>query len=300
MERRQFLHTAAALSATALAPHAPGAAMSAESASTEFIDTQVWLGEWPTRRIIPASTPALVAKLQLHGVTEAWAGNFDAALHADIGAANTRLAAACAQDGGGVLLPFGTINPTLPDWEDEVRRCAEVHRMRGLRLLPNYHRYSLTDPRFLSLLALATERGLLVQIAVAIEDERTQNPALAVPPTDLAGLANALDRVPTAHVMLLNSFMRTGSGTAATLNRLAATQRVSHDIAALEGVAGVEKLLEASPEARLVFGSHTPFFYFESALLKLHESVLKTAQSAALRSTNARTALADSARSRKR
>jgi hypothetical protein len=296
MERRQFFHTAAALSATALAPPALGAVMSAATGSADFIDTQVWLGQWPTRRISPASTPALVAKLQLHGVTEAWAGNFDAALHADIGAANARLAVACARDGGGVLLPFGTVNPTLPDWEDEVRRCAEIHRMRGLRLLPNYHRYSLTEPRFVRLLALAAERGLLVQIAVAIEDERTQNPALAVPPTDVAGLANALDRVPTARVMLLNSFMRAGAGSAATLNRLAATRRVSHDIAALEGVAGVEKLIEASPEAQLVFGSHAPFFYFESALLKLHESVLKPAQSAALRSTNARAALADWAR----
>lgn len=284
MHRRQFLLRTAALAALpAIASGAP--------ADEGLIDTNVWLGHWPIRRSW-ATTPAqLVAKLRKHGVTSAWAGSFDGALHTDIAGVNARLAEDCARDGGGVLVPFGTINLTLPEWEDDLRRCHEVHRMPGVRLMPNYHGYALDDARLARLLDLAAQRRLLVQIALTMEDDRSQNPAFDAAPVIPAPLADLVEKNPAARVMLLNATSRLLAGNNPLLKRLTAAG-VTVEIATLEGAAGIEGLLKGVPAARLAFGSHAPYFYFEAALLKLQESALTPAQLAAIRSGHARAALA--------
>lgn len=286
MERRRFLTRAAALAALPLADSA--AASAAEAA---FIDTNVTLGSWPTRHS-PFSTPdRLAAKLRQHGVTAAWVAASDAVLHTDLAGANARLAADCADARrDGLLRPFGTVNPTLPDWAEDLRRCHEFHQMPGIRLYPNYHGYGLDDARFASLLAEAAGRGLLVQIALTMEDDRTPNPMLVAAPVNVAPLADLLPKIPAARVMLLNSTSRLLSGGSPLLARLVKAG-VYFEIATLEGVAGIETLLGRQPDLQLAFGSYTPYYYFEAALLKLQESILPPAQLAAIRHGWATTAL---------
>ena len=72
------------------------------------------------------------------------------------------------------------------------------------------------------------------------------------------------------------------------MHRLIGAGQVYFDIAMLEGVGGIAKLLPAVPASRLLFGSHFPFYYHESAALKLRESALEPAQEKAIRRENAR------------
>ncbi len=275
MLRRTFL---AAAAGSAALPALPAAAPATPAA---LIDTNVSLFDWVVRRSW-ADTPArLVEKLRRHGVTSAWTGSHEGVLHTDLAGVNARLAEACGLHGGGVLVPFGSVNPTFPDWEDDLRRCHEVHRMPGIRLHPNYHGYTLEDPRFARLLHLATERGLRVQIVLSIEDERSQNPVLTALPVAPGPVFDLLPKIPGARVMLLNATSRV-FGQAALLQKLAAS-RVPLELATLEGAAGIDSVLQRAPELRLTFGSHAPYFYFESALLKLQESALDATRLAAIR-----------------
>ncbi|HZT32384.1 MAG TPA: amidohydrolase family protein [Bryobacteraceae bacterium] len=250
-----------------------------------MIDSNVSLERWPFRHVAGDDPASLVARLRQRGVTQAWAGSFDGLLHRDLSAVNARLAAACRRFGPGFLAPFGSINPMLPDWQEDLRRCREHHQMRGIRLHPNYHGYTLADPVFGELLAAATRQGLLVEIALAMEDERTQHPLLHAPPVNPAPLADALSRTPGARVVLLN-------GNRVANARQLAALGVHFDIAMVEGVGGVARLAgEVSPE-RVLFGSHSPFFYFESAALKIQEAGLPEAQARAIQEGNARALLA--------
>ncbi len=249
-----------------------------------IVDVNVSLSRWPFRRLRGDETPELVALLRERGVEQAWVASFDGLLHKDIAGVNERVAAECRRRGEGRLLPFGTVNPKLPDWEEDLRRCAAVHRMAGLRLFPNYHQYTLDDPDFARLLKGAAERGLLVQIALKMEDERTQHPLVRVPPVDASGLADLAAGIPGLRLMLLNG---PGPLTQAAATKLAAAG-VSFDIAMLEGMAGVARLIGQIGLERVLFGSHAPFFTWESARLKVVESGLDAAQERAVLSGNAR------------
>jgi predicted TIM-barrel fold metal-dependent hydrolase len=274
IERRDFLKSALLTAAVAGIPRADAAranaATTGSGATGGWVDTNVNLFQWPCRRLPLDRTEALVEKLRQHGFAEAWAGSFEGILHRDIGGVNERLTAECERIGGGLLKPFGTINPTLPDWEEDVRRCHEKHGMRGIRLHPNYHGYTLKDPNFARLLALATERNLLVQIAVLMEDTRTHIELMRVADVDVMPLADLMPKNPRARVLLLNS----GKVLQKLPEKLAATKGLYYDTARIEGSGEVGRLAKTLPPGSLVFGTHAPFFIFESALIKMDEAGL--------------------------
>jgi predicted TIM-barrel fold metal-dependent hydrolase len=251
-----------------------------------MIDVNVSLSHWPFRRLPDDEPEALVRRLVRLGVTEAWAGSFDALLHRDLAASNARLAASCRKNGSGLLRPFGAVNPLLPDWREDVRRCHELHKMSGIRLHPNYHGYGLDHPVFAELLTEARGRNLIVQIAVKMEDERTLHPLLkGLPATELGPLQDLLTTLRPPSIVLLNAL---GQIRGAPLKRLLAPPGIWADIAMLEGAAGLERVIAQVGHDRLLFGSHSPWYYAESAHLKLKESSLKPEQIDAIRQGNAR------------
>jgi len=248
------------------------------------IDVNVNLSRWPFRRLPCDELPKLLDKLRETNVAQAWAGSFDGLFHKDLGGVNARLAEDCGKQARGLLVPFGSVNPTLPDWREDLRRCHEEHGMPGIRLHPNYHGYGLDNPLFAELLGLAERRGLIVQLVVRIEDIRMQHPLMRVPDVDVKPLPDLVAARPNLRLVMLNA-PRTVRGE--TLRRLARAGNVYFEIAMLEGVGGISKLLGDVPPGRVLFGSHFPFFHLEAAVLKLRESDLLRSQAEAVSRRNA-------------
>jgi len=285
LDRRRFLKTTSSAIGLTLLGLDGRAAGNPDRPRDGLMDVNVNLSRWPLRQLPWDNTATLVAKLRQQGVTQAWAGSFDGLLHKDLASVNTRLAEECRRQGSGLLLPFGSINPKLPDWEEELRRCAELHQMPGVRLLPNYHGYQLADPDCVRLLRLAADRGLIVQLPLVMEDERMMHPLLRVEPVDVTPLVELVKQTRGLRLVLLNAL---GKLRGKPLLDLIAAGEVYVEISMLEGVGGVANLLDQVPTDRVLFGSYAPLFYFESALLKLKESPLSHDQLRAIRNRNAR------------
>ncbi len=266
MKRRALLETALAAGAASVIAPRPGG-IADEAPGLRIVDTNISLFDWPFRRLPLDDTDALLEKMRSLGIARAWAGSFEGLLHRDLAAVNRRLADACAPH--PELVPIGSVNPGLPGWEDDLKRCAGEHGMPGIRLHPNYHGYSLDDPRFARLLEFAAEAGLLVQLAALLEDPRTQSTLLQVPDVDLAPLPATLTRLPGARVQLLNWRPRGD-----LLEKLAEIPGLTFDIARVEATDGVAALLKAVPRDRVLFGTHAPFLIPEASLIRVHESAL--------------------------
>jgi predicted TIM-barrel fold metal-dependent hydrolase len=248
----------------------------------EIIDTNVHVFDWPFRKLKYAGAKALVAKLRRHRITQAWTGSYEGLLHKNLDGVNARLAEECQANGGGILVAFGTVNPALPDWEEDLRRCQEKYRMPGIRLYPSYHNYTLQKPEVARLLQLAQKRGLIVQLAVRMEDPRVHLPVTRTPAVDVTGLPELLAAVPNTRLQLLNTVISTGSLRGPADRQLFEQTQVMIDISHVEGQGGIGKLIARDrdsgrpplPVERIVFGSHAPYFPCESAVFKLFESPL--------------------------
>ncbi|MCB1236128.1 MAG: amidohydrolase family protein [Verrucomicrobiae bacterium] len=270
MKRRALLQTAVAGSAAVLLRGRAAKAAAADDGGGDFagiLDSNVSLFRWPFRRLPLDETEKLVAKLRALGVTKALAGSFEGAFHRDLMTANNRLAAECARF--PELTPIGTVNPAQPGWERDFDRCVGEHRMAGVRIFPSQQGYALDSTLLGRLLARAAEAGVLVQLAVTLEDPRTQPALVARPEADLGPLPDAMAKAPGARVQLLNP-RPSGSQLAA----LGKTPGLYFDTARADGTDGVASLLAATGPDRVLFGSHAPFLIPEAALIRVHESAL--------------------------
>jgi predicted TIM-barrel fold metal-dependent hydrolase len=275
--------------------------------NSPIIDVNITLGKWPTRRVPCDEVDKLVDNLRAHNVAEAWAGHYDGIFHTDLTDVNNRLANLCAMGAtAGLpssvspnqnerqpdkelqphLVPFGEINPLAPNWEFELDRCATLHHMPGVRVHPNYHNYKLDHPNFARFLKAAAERKLIVQLAVLMEDARMMHPLMRVPPVDITPLEKLVSQTPGLRLILLNAL--TSVSRTDKLYRLTNAGEVYVEIAMLETLAALETLVKDIPVERILFGSHAPSFYFESAALKLQESNLPAAHHRAITHDTAR------------
>jgi predicted TIM-barrel fold metal-dependent hydrolase len=271
------------------APAAPGGATSAPG----IIDTHVNLFEWPFRTLKYRDTNALVAKLRKHRVIEAWAGSFEALFSKDISGVNARLAAECRARAPNFLIPFGSINLAWPDWQEDLRRCHEIHKMPGVRIYPGYQPFDLDHAGMDDLLKMTSERGLILQVAFGMEDPRVHHPIVRVGPVTFAPLLKLLEDTPSAKVQLLH-FDAAVPGDA--LSQFMERPNTFMDISRLEGNGAIGRMIGTVPGLnagrvpieRIAFGSHAPYFPLETAILKLIESPLDARQIQAIVQRNAR------------
>jgi len=225
-----------------------------------LVDTSVFCGYWPFRCLSHRTPGALRAFLLRHDVGQAWVAAMEAILYPDPMQANEPLFAAIAGD--GFFLPVAIIDVTLATWQRDATACLERWGCRAFKLVPNYHGYDLAHPRVGDLCDLAAQARAPVCIQLRMMDERGHHPLMKVPPVSPEQVVALADLHREVRFLACGAYRD-------NLSVLSKAPNVWVEISLVESGRPLKTAVDAMGAERLVFGSHSPFLYFEAVTAKL-------------------------------
>jgi hypothetical protein len=260
-----------------------------------LIDTNAFLGDWPTRRIHgspPRSQSELVTHrlglMDRHNIARAVVSPLDAVLLKDVDVANRELSDLLADQPR--LLPAYVLNPTWPTREEQLDRAlSQYTRPAAIRLLPGYHSYKLDDETLSPFFTRLAERDVPVILTLQLEDSRMHHPAMRVPDVATDDVAGAIERFPRCRWLVANAI---GAQIQAIAKRLPETAPVWFDVARVQGPIDALRTLAAAPGVgtrRLVFGTNLPLLVPESPIMELADARFSPDDAAAIARANAET-----------
>jgi len=228
-----------------------------------LIDINTYIGHWPFRQLRHNTARALVGQMDRRGIDRAVVASIHGIFYKNVHPANEELARETRRYRNR-LIPFATLSPTYPGWEEDLRRCADDLDLCGIRLYPQYHGYRLTDAAAQDLIDAATELGWAVQVPMRVVDRRQRHPwdlAEDLPP---AAFEEILSLRPRTRWMILNGLGLDGSHLPSDAHVLIEISRMTSVLQRT-----IPALLETAGPEHLAFGTGMPFKVPEPALLKL-------------------------------
>ncbi|MFQ6041300.1 MAG: amidohydrolase family protein [Candidatus Poribacteria bacterium] len=234
-----------------------------------MIDINTFIGHCPFRRL-PATTPdELWDLLKVYGIERALVSPIEGIFYEEPQIANEMLASQL--DDRDELLQVAVLNPTLANWERSLRQCYEKYHIAAVKLHPNYHTYRLEDSPARDLLSAVGDMRLPVIVQLRVNDTRSHHPLMQVPDVPVADVIAAAGKTQQVKIVLGGIKWGEAQGNAA---KITALPNLWLDISQMETMDGLRRLIDACGTERLLFGTHAPFFYIRSAIIKLDEAQL--------------------------
>jgi len=227
---------------------------------SSLIDTSVFAGYWPFRCLSHREPKELKEHLRAQGVEQAWVSSAEAILYPDPMQGNRPLLTAVKDD--DFFVPVTLVDVSLATWREDVEECLGHGGSRVLKVTPNYHSYSLDHPAVDELAALAGEMNVPLCIQVRMMDERSHHPLMKVPGVAPAQIVELAARHPETRFLVCAAYM-------IELRTLRQAENVWCEISHVESSQSLIVAMRHFPWQRLVFGSHSPFLYFEAVRQKL-------------------------------
>ncbi|MBL8228174.1 MAG: amidohydrolase family protein [Bryobacterales bacterium] len=233
-----------------------------------MIDLNAYLGHFAFRPLRHNTAGALLRLMDQKRIGMACVSSASAITYRNSHAGNEEIAAETRAHRTR-LIPFAVLNPLYAGWRDDLKQCHEEFGMKGLRLYPRWHNYSLTDPSCLAVVRAAAERNLLITIPMRVEDRRQGTWLVDIPDVSHEECAALVRAVPQASFVFVNGLGYIGSILGRANNGLPANYSVDIALLTVELANETGHLLGTLGEDRVVFGTGMPFHYPDPALVKL-------------------------------
>jgi predicted TIM-barrel fold metal-dependent hydrolase len=220
------------------------------------VDVAAWVGEYPFRGINGGAREPLKAVLDRLRIERAIASPYEGIFWENGLEVFERARDAHAADDRVELWPV-----VRPGFTRGLEKLLDRHRPRGLRLVPNYHGYRLSDPAVADVMAIARARRMIVQVFQRIADERWHF-MLKVPAVEPFDLDYLTAMFPDQKILI------TGMNSVAPLaSRLRQLPGLYADVSRTRGPQfAIENMVKTLPAEKLVFGSLWPVQIVEATL----------------------------------
>jgi uncharacterized protein len=251
-----------------------------------IIDVNAYLGHFAFRRLRHNTADSLLKLMDARKIDKAMVSSASAITYRNAQSGNEELDAEVKVHRDR-LIPFAVINPSYAGWEHDLKVCVQDFGIRGLRLYPRWHNYSLSDSCCLDLVHAASERNLIVAIPIRVEDPRERSWLVDIPDLPLGDVAALVKACPAARFLILGGIGYRGSPLGGRASGLPANYliEISRLSALLDNEIGF--LIDELGSGRIVFGTGMPFNYPDPALLKVNVLSASRAQKEQILGANA-------------
>jgi len=240
-----------------------------------LIDTLVIFGHWPFRKL-RLDFNYLEEKMKENKINKAIIINVNGAFYRDVHESNIELLQVTKESAlRNKLIPFGTINPLFPSWKDDLLEAIENFNFKGFNLFPNYHKYSLLDPRLEEFWKIVGTKKIFISFIVKFEDSR-QRHGLDVPDISESEIIDFLRKYPDIKVIIHNISYKSAMNIVFSNphnNNIFFDMNFFYDVPIGETI----RFVDMVGKERIVFASFYPFRYYTVGLWKLRESGIEPA-----------------------
>ncbi len=253
-----------------------------------IVDVNAYLGHFAFRRLRHNTASSLLALMDARKIDKAVVSSAAAITYRNAQAGNEEVAEESKAQRDR-LIPFAVVNPFYTGWQDDLKICHEEFGMKGLRLYPKWHNYSLSSPPCRELVNAATDRGMIISIPIRVEDNRERSWLLNIPDIPLDEIIDLVKAHPKARFLLVNGQGYTGSPLGRKDNGLPSNYTI--EISRLSALLANEigQLIANLGADRLMFGTGMPFNYPDPALVKLEVLDASESDKEKIRGQNAAT-----------
>ena len=238
-----------------------------------IFDVNLSWGNWPFQPFPFESALALTKSLRKKGIRGGFVRSADAVFSPDLEYCNQKLFQNFKVDND--FIPVPTISPRNRKWKSWLESGN-----RFFVVYPSYHDYSILSTEFEELAHTLDASKKVLMVVMRQEDERGQNKLCRIPPVPAAEINHLGREFTNLKIICLNGYL----GELKTL--LTGAPNVNADIAFMETLNTVRTIEEQFGHRQILFGSHTPFLYTESGLMKWKNAGVDNQSSSAIACKN--------------
>jgi len=233
-----------------------------------WIDSNAYIGHWPFRQVRNSTCKDMVERMDANGISASVLTNFNGIFYKDTQAANreTYDEIKTNRKWKDRLIPFAIINPVYSGWKEDLKESTSKLGMKGVRIFPKYHRYSLDHPACIELVKRTRDFGLPIGLTLRMVDSRPSSWLDISNEWRLSDIMPIVKAVPDAKFMVLN----VSGSTQLEKDDLELVKKTDLFLdTSGRNIIDLGELLKTFGKDKFGFGTHSPILDYKTGALRI-------------------------------